>query len=91
MSIRHPVTGAAFDYPLAAGGRGYIRPASLTSLWSTAPFLQNNTVGKFKADPSIAARMEAFDDAIEQMLLLKPRDRDQIFEARSSPTIRRPA
>ena len=79
MSIRHPVTGAAFDYPLAAGGRGYIRPASLTSLWSTAPFLQNNTVGKFKADPSLAARMEAFDDAIEQMLLLKPRDRDQIF------------
>ena len=80
MSIRHPVTGAAFDYPLAADGRGYIRPASLISLWSTAPFLQNNTVGKFKPDPSIAARMEAFDDAIEQMLLLKPRDRDEIFK-----------
>jgi hypothetical protein len=79
MSIRHPVTGAAIDYPLAAGGRGYIRPASLISLWSTAPFLQNNTVGHFEWEPSVAARMRAFDDGIEQMLLLKPRDRDPIF------------
>ena len=46
MKIRNPAhrcRGA--DYPLPAGGRGYIRPASLVSLWSTAPFLQNNTVG----------------------------------------------
>jgi hypothetical protein len=80
MSIRHPVTGAASDYPLAAGGRGYIRPASLISVWSTAPFLQNNTVGHFEWEPSVPARLRAFDDAIEQMLLLKPRDRDQIFD-----------
>ena len=73
MSIRHPVDGRAMDYPLAAGGRGYIRPASLVSLWSTAPFLQNNTVGHFEWQPSLEARMRAFDDAIEQMLLLKPR------------------
>jgi hypothetical protein len=80
MSIRHPVTGAAFDYHLAGDGRGYIRPASLISLWSTAPFLQNNTVGRFNSDPSVAGRMAAFDDAIEQMLLLKPRLRDPIFD-----------
>ena len=28
---------------MPAGGRGYTRPASLVSLWSTAPFLLNNT------------------------------------------------
>ncbi len=80
MSIRHPVDGRAMDYPLAAGGRGYIRPASLVSLWSTAPFLQNNTVGHFEWQPTLEARMRAFDDAIEQMLLLKPRDKDAIFK-----------
>ena len=29
-------------------GRGYTRVPSLISLWSTAPFLLNNSVGKFK-------------------------------------------
>jgi hypothetical protein len=79
LPIRHPVDGTPIDYPLAAGGRGYIRPASLVSLWSTAPFLQNNTVGHFEWEPSVKARMAAFDDAIEQMLLLKKRDRDPLF------------
>ena len=51
MSIRHPVTGAKMDYPLEADGRGYIRPASLISVWATAPFLQNNTVGRFTGGP----------------------------------------
>src|SRR5204862_529334 len=68
IKIRHPVTGKESDYALPAGGRGYIRPASLVSLWSTAPFLQNNTVGRFGDDPSVKARMDRFDDAIEQML-----------------------
>jgi hypothetical protein len=26
IKVRHPVTGAEYDYPLPAGGRGYIRP-----------------------------------------------------------------
>src|SRR5262249_31098764 len=58
---------------------GYIRPASLVSVWSTAPFLQNNTVGHFEWQPSLDSRMRAFDDAIEQLLLLKRRDTDDIF------------
>ena len=48
IEIRDPRNGKASNYVLPAGGRGYIRPASLVSLWSTAPFLQNNTVGPFK-------------------------------------------
>ena len=42
---------AAVDYQMPAGGRGYTRPASLVSVWSTAPFLQNNAVGKFELEP----------------------------------------
>ena len=36
---------------MPAGGRGYTRPASLISLWSTAPFLLNNSVGPFNPIP----------------------------------------
>ena len=79
ITIRNPVTGAEYPYPLPAGGRGYIRPASLVSLWSTAPFLQNNTVGPFDPDPSVAARMRRFDASIEQMLWPEKRQRDPIF------------
>ena len=38
-------------YQMPAGGRGYTRVPSLISLWSTAPFLLNNTVGPFDTDP----------------------------------------
>jgi hypothetical protein len=79
ITVRHPITGAESDYVLPAGGRGYIRPASLVSLWSTAPFLQNNTVGSFDADPSVDARVSAFNDAILQMLYPDTRDKDPLF------------
>jgi hypothetical protein len=45
-----PYTGEARTYQMPAGGRGYTRPPSLASLWSTAPFLLNNSVGSI--DPS---------------------------------------
>jgi hypothetical protein len=79
ITVRHPITGAESDYVLPAGGRGYIRPASLVSLWSTAPFLQNNTVGHFDEDPSVDSRMSAFNDAILQMLYPDARDKDPLF------------
>jgi hypothetical protein len=68
ITIYDPYTGEASPYTLAAGGRGYVRPASLVSVWSTAPFLQNNSVGAFNGDPSVKGRMESFDDSIHQML-----------------------
>ena len=58
VKLRHPFTGAEYDYTLPGGGRGFTRPASLVSLWSTAPFLQNNTVGPFEPSPSVEARMK---------------------------------
>jgi hypothetical protein len=61
-----------------AGGPGYYRPPSLISLWSSAPFLHNNTVGvdPMKATPGdvrVPARMQAFQDGIEKMLWIQDR------------------
>ena len=45
ISVHHPVSGAATPFQALGNGRGYIRPASLISLWSTGPYLLNNSVG----------------------------------------------
>ena len=42
--------------------------ASLVSVWSSAPFLHNNALGKFTGDPSVAGRLEAYNDAAEKLL-----------------------
>jgi hypothetical protein len=49
-------------------GPGYYRTPSLVSLWSSAPFLHNNMLGKFTGDPSVAGRLDAFNDAVEKLL-----------------------
>jgi hypothetical protein len=64
---------------MPAGGRGYTRPASLVSLWSTAPFLLNNSVGAFDPSPSVAARLGSFQSSIEQMLWPEKRDKDLLL------------
>ena len=55
------------------GGPGYYRPASLISLWATAPYLHNNALGIFNGDPSVAGRLKAFDDGIDRVLWKKNR------------------
>ncbi len=56
-----------FDPGQRKTGPGYYRVPSLGSVWSSAPLLHNNTLGKFTGDPSVAGRMEAFNDAIEKL------------------------
>lgn len=73
----HPSTGEPHQYQMPAGGRGYTRPPSLVSLWSTAPFLLNNSVGQFQSKPSVEARMASFNNSIEQMLWPEKRDKDE--------------
>jgi hypothetical protein len=73
----HPYTGEPRTYAMPAGGRGYTRPPSLVSLWSTAPFLLNNSVGKFEYEPSVDARIKSFENSIEQMLWPEKRDKDE--------------
>jgi hypothetical protein len=77
ITVHDPFTGEPRQYTMPAGGRGYTRPASLVSLWSTAPFLLNNAVGKFEASPSVEARMKSFADSIEKMLWPEKRESDE--------------
>jgi len=87
VKVRHPLTGVESDFVLPAGGRGYTRPASLVSVWSTAPFLQNNSVGPFDPSPSVDARMRVFQESIEQMLWPEKRRKDQIFANDNGPGV----
>jgi hypothetical protein len=64
---------------MPAGGRGYTRPPSLISVWSTAPFLLNNSIGRFEPDPSVEARMRSFGDSIEKLLWPEKRDKDPVL------------
>jgi hypothetical protein len=79
ITVYHPTRGTAITYEMPAGGRGYTRPPSLISLWSTAPFLLNNSVGKFEAEPSVQARMRSFQNSIEQMLWPEKREKDKLL------------
>ncbi|HEX8130465.1 MAG TPA: hypothetical protein VF527_15295, partial [Pyrinomonadaceae bacterium] len=79
ITIYDPITGEPKAYEMPGGGRGYTRPASLISLWSTAPFLLNNTVGKFDPSPSVEARMGSFKDSIEKMLWPEKREKDSVL------------
>jgi cytochrome c5 len=63
---RDPRQPLSFEMP--GGGRGYYRTASLTSIWATAPYLHNNSLGTFIRNPSVSARMTAFLDGMEKLL-----------------------
>ena len=79
ITVHHPITGEPRPYEMPGGGVGFTRVPSLVSLWSTAPFLLNNSVGTFEPSPSVKARMESFDDSIEQLLWPEKRDKDPIL------------
>jgi hypothetical protein len=68
IEVYNPFTGGTDDFQAPSGGPGYYRTPSLINLWSTAPFLHNNMLGKFTGDPSVAGRMDAFNDAAEKLL-----------------------
>lgn len=68
IEVWNPFTGQNEKFTMPAGGPGYYRTASLISCWSSAPFLHNNALGKYTGDPSVAGRMEAFNDAAEKLL-----------------------
>jgi len=79
IKVHHPKTGEAYDYEMPAGGRGYTRVPSLIGLWSTAPYLLNNSVGYYEPDPSVEGRMKAFEDGIEKMLWPELRAKDPVL------------
>jgi cytochrome c2 len=79
ITVYDPFTGKPQQYQMPAGGRGYTRVPSLISVWATAPYLLNNSVGKFEASPSVAARMASFQNSIAQMLWPDKRDKDPVL------------
>jgi hypothetical protein len=89
VTLSDPFTGEAVPYAMPAGGRGYTRVPSLIALWSSGPFLLNNTVGPFDIDISVAARMKVFDASIEQMLWPERREHDAVLGTKVPGTIDR--
>lgn len=45
VTVQHPVSGGTSSFQALGNGRGYLRPASLVSLWTSAPYMLNNSVG----------------------------------------------
>jgi hypothetical protein len=64
----NPWDGSTFTFAAPGGGPGYYRPPSLIAIWSSAPFLHNNSVGTFSGDPSVAGRVRDFEDACAKLL-----------------------
>ncbi len=80
----HPIKFKPKDKDVAPG---YYRTPSLVSLWSSAPFLHNNMLGKFTGDPSVAGRMDAFSDAVEKLLWPEKRlNKDSIWRTQNECT-----
>jgi hypothetical protein len=68
IEVNHPLTGTPSPYAMPDGGRGYMRVPSLVSIWASAPYFHDNSLGHYIHDPSVTARMAAFQDAIEKLL-----------------------
>jgi hypothetical protein len=87
IMVHDPITGAPQKYAMPAGGRGYIRPPSLISLWSTAPYLLNNTLGDFYWSGSVAGRMKSFESSITELLWPERRKGSRQYMTASGKTV----
>ncbi|HEY5330048.1 MAG TPA: cytochrome c [Acidobacteriaceae bacterium] len=68
IELRNPFDGSLRTITLPSGGPGYYRVPSLLGIWARAPLLHNNALGDFTGDPSTAARLRAYDDAMHKLL-----------------------
>lgn len=89
VHFNDPFDGHPTAYRMPAGGRGYTRVPSLISLWSTAPFLLNNTVGPLDQSASVAGRMGSYKASIQQMLWPERRQVDSELGTRAGGLIDR--
>jgi mono/diheme cytochrome c family protein len=88
IDVWNPATGKDEKFRVPDGGTGYYRPPSLVSLWATAPFLHNNSLGKYTGDPSVQGRLEAYHDAMEKLLWPEKRARhDSILRTAAPSTL----
>ncbi|MBD2495907.1 hypothetical protein [Nostoc sp. FACHB-280] len=78
LTLYNPFNEAKpINFQIPEGGLGYYRTPSLISIWATAPFLHNNTLGLYNEDPSVQGRITAYNDAMEK--LLWPEKRENII------------
>jgi len=68
IEVWDPIQKTNSHWTVPGNGRGYYRPPSLVSVWSSAPLLHNNAVGRHVHGISVDERMEAFNDAITKLL-----------------------
>jgi len=66
IPLYNPVTGK-HDIKFTAKKLLYRTPP-LVSIWATAPYLHNNSLGIYSADPSLAGRMAMYEDGITKLL-----------------------
>ncbi len=83
LLIHDPRDGRPKEYVAPGGGRGYTRVPSLISVWATAPYLLNNTVGEFYWTGTVDDRVAAFEDGIRKMLWPQTRKGERNFVTRS--------
>ena len=76
IEFYNPFRKATDSFTVPGGGPGFYRVPTLVGIWAGAPLLHNNGLGNYNGDPSVAGRMQAFDDAIEKMFW--PANRDGI-------------
>lgn len=90
LTLYNPFTGERdLTHEIPAGGTGYYRTPSLVSLWATAPFFHNNSLGVYTGDPSVAGRMEAYEDAAEKLLWPERRRGEGSIKVTPRPTVLR--
>ncbi len=88
IEVWNPYADQDEKFTVPGGGTGYYRTPSLIGLWSSAPFLHNNALGKFTGDPSVAGRMETFNDAVEKLLWPEKRlGKDSIWRTTQECTL----
>ncbi len=67
IQVYDPFRKTNFSFTVPSGGPGFYRVPTLVGIWAGAPFLHNNAVGEYHADPSVEGRLKAFDDAIDKL------------------------
>lgn len=80
IDVYNPFDGTTNKFKMPEGGPGYYRVPTLISIWATAPYFHNNSLGEYTGDPSVTGRLRAFDDAITKLLWTEKRkDKDSIW------------
>jgi hypothetical protein len=91
IDVVNPFDGTPAKFQMPGGGPGYYRVPTLVSIWATAPFFHNNSLGEYTGDPSVAGRMRAFDDAITKLLWPETRKgMDSIWRTRQKSYLQIP-